>query len=129
MIRLLTPGALAVTTICVGLDVSESTANGLLTYTRLSRVRLLMKIERPTTRCTSWLADLVELLSVVVASGNAVICAARTEAAAGTVAAGIAGGACACPTPKSMPQGHARYVPLMKPFIRLHLRASVNTLQ
>jgi len=71
-----------------------------------------MKSNVPTTRCTSWLADLVELLSVVVASGNDAICAARTEAAAGAVAAGVVAVPVPAPHPKACPSPTRDMYPL-----------------
>jgi hypothetical protein len=76
--RLLTPGVFAVITICVGLEVKESTASGLLTYTRLSRLTLLIKVDLPTSTCSVWLPDLVELGSAVVRSGKVAMGTALT---------------------------------------------------
>jgi hypothetical protein len=93
MIRLLNPGVFAVTTTCVGLAGKESTADGLLTYTRLRRLTLLIKIDRPTSTCSVRLDDLVELLNSVVTSGKVTVCPALTYAPVGAAAAGIVGGA------------------------------------
>jgi hypothetical protein len=89
---------------------------------------LFIKIDRPTRMCSDWLADLVELVSGLVASGNAATRMARTEAAAGTVAAGMVGGDWAWPAAQSVAQTNAQYVPLQQEPIPSNLRASLKTI-
>jgi hypothetical protein len=74
-------------------EVKESRLAGLLTYTRFKRVRVRMKIDLPTTTCSGWLANSVELLSAVVALGNVATCIAFKLAFAGAVLAGTGGNA------------------------------------
>jgi hypothetical protein len=126
-IRLLTPGVFAVTTILLGLEVKESTTSGLLTYTRFRRVRVLMKIDRPTRTCSGWLANSVELLSAVVTSGKVATCTAVTELAAAAVVAGMVAAVCAWLTPQSIAQMSARYVPPQRPYVTINIPASVKT--
>lgn len=89
---------------------------------------LFIKIDRPTRMCSGWLADRVELVSWPVASGNAATRMARTEAAAGTVAAGMLGGDWATPAAQSAAQTKAQYVPLQQESMPGNLRASLKTI-
>jgi hypothetical protein len=72
---------------------------------------VVIKIDRPTRTCSGWLANSVELGSVVVASGKVATCIVVTELAAAAVVAGIVAAVCAWLTPLSIAQMSVRYVP------------------